>query len=109
MTTYRTRPMALDTGTSSDAADTATSDVLGVVKDHIIALLTEHPRTDDELIAAYSERTGSPLWPRVTPQRIRTARADLVRDGQVRASDALAFSDLGNRASLWQAVDRAGQ
>ena len=46
-----------------------------------------------------------PYFPQVTPQRIRTARAQLVRDGLVVEAPMLGHSDLGNPASIWEPRD----
>lgn len=99
-----TRPMALGSGTSDDAEGGASPERLGRVRAGILELLREHPGTDEDLAERYQERTSHPAWPRVTDQRLRTARAHLVRAGLVRDSGALAFSTLGNRATLWEAV-----
>lgn len=100
--TARSRPLALDSGTSTDAADLASPAKLGTVKTRVLDLLRERPCTDDELVAEYLARTAHPAWPVVTPQRLRTARAALVREGSVRDSGAIGFSDLGNRATVWE-------
>ena len=97
----RRKPLALDTGTSSDAADKISAATRATVTSAILRLLSEHSATDDEISARYAER-GGPDHPKVTDQRLRTARAALVRDGLVRDSGALAFSALGNRATLWE-------
>ena len=102
--TSRSRPLALDTGTSTDAAAGASPAVLGTVRARILELLTERSSTDDELRARYYARAAHPGWPQVTDQRLRTARAHLVRDGLVRDSGAIAWSELGNRATQWEAI-----
>lgn len=96
--------MVFDTATSSDAADLASPNTLGIVRAAILEILRDHPATDDELSARYNAR-GGPRFPTVTDQRLRTARARLVRQGLVRDSGAIAFSALGNRATLWEAVN----
>ncbi len=93
--------MGLDTGTSAEAADAATPAKLGTVRAAVLELLREHPSTDEELCARYAAR-GGPRYPTVTDQRLRTARAHLVRDGAVRDTGALAFTSLGNRCTLWE-------
>ena len=97
----RRRPLALDSGTSSDASDRTSTSTRFLVREAILRLLIEHPATDDELSARYASR-GGPSYPKVTDQRLRTARAALVREALVRDSGALAFSALGNRATMWE-------
>ncbi|GMM94628.1 hypothetical protein [Microbacterium sp. MTN4-26] len=100
---HRAAPMALDTGTSSAAAAKASRNTIGAVKAGIIEILSEHPATDEEISTRYNVRVGHPRFPKVTDQRLRTARAALVREGTVRDSGALAFTSLGNRCTLWEA------
>lgn len=100
----RRQPMALDSGTSSDAAAAASAATLGLVRQGILELLREHPGTDPELSVRWNARTGHPAWPKVTDQRLRTARKSLERDGLVRDSGAIAFTPLGNRCVLWEAI-----
>ncbi|WP_198517805.1 hypothetical protein [Microbacterium lacus] len=100
-TDTRRKPIALDTGTSSDAAVKLSSTTRAAVMKAIISILRERAATDDEIAAEYAMR-GGPSYPIVTPQRLRTARAALVHEGLVRDSGALAFSTLGNRATLWE-------
>lgn len=101
--TSRSRPIALDTATSSDAAamqSTATRERSTAV---ITSLLAAHgPLTDDQLVELYRGRahtyTSVPL---ITPQAIRTRRHELVVAGQVRDANVSAVSRLGNRATAW--------
>jgi hypothetical protein len=99
----RTRSMAVDPGTASDAGDQATPAVRDRVRAVIVTILKERgPLTDDEIIDQYTARAGShPLVPVVTPQRVRTARHGLVLDGLVHDTQAFGFSTLGNRATVW--------
>lgn len=96
--------MAIDTGTSADADEQMTRPNRTLVRAGITTILNEAggPLTDEQIVEQYEARAGShPAWPRATPQRIRTARAELVRAGQVRDAQLLAFSSLGNRATAW--------
>ena len=99
----RTRAAALDTGTSAAAAQRAAAKVRDRVRAVIITILREHgAMTDEDIVDQYSRRAGAhPLVPVVTPQRIRTARHSLVLDGLVRDTNAIGFSRLGNRATVW--------
>lgn len=99
----RTRPMAADTRTSADAGDLLSKGGHDRLRAAITTTLTENgPLTDEEIIVRYDARSGlHPAWPKLTPQRIRTARAGLVRDGLVRDAEMMAFSSLGNRATAW--------
>lgn len=101
-TAYRRQPMALDAGTSSSAADRASSSTIGLVKAGILEILATRPCTDDEIHDAYMARTAHPRFPVVTPQRLRTARVALVRAGLVRDSGQIAYSRLGNPATAWE-------
>jgi len=95
--------MALDAGTSSDAADVTASTDRARVRAAITVILREAgPLTDDQIVEHYETRARSfSSVPWVTPQRIRTARAELVRAGAVRDAQLLAFSTLGNKATAW--------
>lgn len=101
--TARARPMGLDSGTSIEAAVAASPTIRAHVQATIVTLLKEYgPLTDEEIVERYLARAGShPFVPLVTPQRIRTARHALVLDGQVHDTQALGFSRLGHRATVW--------
>lgn len=101
----RKRAMALDPGTSSTADLIANPEVLGWVKTAVLRILRQCPRTDDELVREYAARGPHPYYPLVTAQRIRSARAQLVRDGLVVAAPMLGHSDLGNPAQVWEPRD----
>lgn len=101
--TSRARPMAIDAGTSSDAAESLDRSDRERVAAAITVILSEFGAlTDEQIVDRYTARAGAnPSVPRVTPQRIRTARSELVHVGQVRDANLLAFSKLGNRATAW--------
>ncbi|WP_341579004.1 hypothetical protein [Microbacterium schleiferi] len=101
----RKRAMVLDLGTSSTADLIANPEVLGLVKTAVLRILKQCPRTDDELVREYTDRGPHPYYPLVTAQRIRSARATLVRDGLVVAAPMLGHSDLGNPATIWEPRD----
>ena len=67
-------------------------------------LLTHGPQTDDALYKLYRAAGGTR-----TPQRVRTARAELVRGTEalnptVRATGHLGVSEHGGPAQIWQAI-----
>lgn len=74
-------------------------DALTELQSAIIWLLLT-PATDDQLVSRYAAAS----LPSRTPQRIRTARSQLVAEGLVCAAPELGRSALGNRATRWQAV-----
>lgn len=61
--------------------------------------------TDDELIELYGIETTGTLhchWPKKSPQRIRTARSDLVKVGLLVDSGQTRTSALGNKSVVWE-------
>lgn len=98
-----TPSMALDTGTSSDADETLSLAAKERVAAAITVILTEcGALTDEQIVEKYNARAlAHSSVPPVTAQRIRTARAKLVRIGHVRDAGVPAFSRLGNRATAW--------
>lgn len=99
----RTEPMALAAGTSSDADDALSPAAKERVAAAITVVLSENGAlTDEQIVEKYHNRAAAhPSVPRVTAQRIRTARAKLVRTGRVRDAGVVAYSHLGNRATAW--------
>lgn len=99
----RTSPLALDTGTSTDADDSLPKSAKERVAAAITVILNEcGALTDEQIVDKYTARAAAHhSVPQVTPQRIRTARAELVHAGNVRDANLLAFSKLGNRATAW--------
>lgn len=95
--------MALDSGNSSAADDTLSSAAKERVAAGVMVVLSEHGAlTDEQIVEKYHARAAAhPSIPHVTAQRIRTARAKLVRTGRVRDAGLLAHSRLGNRATAW--------
>lgn len=95
--------MALDSGTSAEAAESITPTDRERVRAAITVILSESgPLIDEQIVERYAARAGDhPSVPWVTPQRIRTVRAELVRDGQVKDAELMAFTSLGHRATAW--------
>lgn len=96
---YGGRVRTRDPQASWDVAPIAAVE-LTALKRAILALLQERPRTDSALIIGYAA-AGHPFR---TPQRIRTARAELVREARVRDSGRDAPSPYGNRSTVWEVV-----
>lgn len=88
---------------SARAAASAPPSTLNEVKEIVVRILADlGPLTDDGIYDEYeasARRLGRA--PRVTPQRVRSARAELVRDGRVVADLTPGWSRYGNRATLW--------
>ena len=99
----RAEPMALDTGTSGDADNALPTAAKERVAAGIMVVLAESGAlTDEQIVEKYHARAAAhSSIPQVTAQRIRTARAKLVRTGRVRDAGLLAHSRLGNRATAW--------
>lgn len=104
------RTRVTDRATSRRAARRAATGDLSATQSNIIYLVREYVRkhgvgiTDDQLLVEF-KRYGAdnPDTVRVpSPQRIRTARADLVKLGYIRDTGQLASSDLGNDATTWE-------
>ena len=96
--TYGGRVRDRDPATSWHVAPILWDDLSELQSVILWLLLT--PATGDELVSRYA----AAKHPSRTPQRIRTARAQLVAEGLVRAAPEPGRSALGNRATLWQSV-----
>lgn len=98
----RTRPAALD-GHSLEAELSIAAEVKARVEVVIVDILRRiGAATDDQIIAIYNSRTEHyPNVPRVTEQRVRTARAAMVRRGVVGADPVAGVSKHGNAATRW--------
>ncbi|MEO5920462.1 MAG: hypothetical protein ABIQ01_04890 [Pseudolysinimonas sp.] len=101
-----------DPDTSWRAASNITRADNETLKDAIYRiLLTRGPMTDDALAEAYLDDQSNP--PR-TPQRIRTARAEMARDRNLRTQRritprvqlavGLGTSDHGGDSQRWEAI-----
>lgn len=99
----RTRPMATD-GHSVEAAQLVDDATRAKVEVVILDILrVAGPLVDDTIIALYESRAENyPGIPRVTPQRIRTSRANLSRRALVIDSGREGRSALGNPATVWK-------
>lgn len=95
--------MVLDSGTSADAAESITRTDREKVRAAITVILRESgPLIDEQIVERYAVRASDhSSVPWVTPQRIRTVRAELVRNGHVKDAELMAFTSLGHRATAW--------
>lgn len=96
----RVMARATDPQTSWDAADSVTniSDVQACIK----MLLRSTPMCDEKLVEQYEMWEKIDNFPQVTPQRIRTARADLVKLGQVVATEYKERMRSGRYGIIWR-------
>ncbi|MEW1706611.1 hypothetical protein AB0230_05140 [Microbacterium sp. NPDC089190] len=101
--TTRTRPAALD-GHSLEADCSVDPAVKVRVEVEIRDILRRiGAGTDDQIIAIYDSRVEHyPDVPAVSEQRIRTARAAMVRRGAVGADPKSGLSKRGNTATRWR-------
>lgn len=110
------RARSTDRATSHTAAERAALGDLSATQARVRDLIRAHVVrigvgvTDDQLVIEFKsfalanshDEYGKVRCP--SPQRIRTARADLVRLGYVRDSGQLAPSELGNPSTAWETV-----
>lgn len=99
----RTRPAALD-GHSLEADIALEAEVKVRVEVEILDILRRiGAGTDDQIIAIYDSRVEHhPDVPAVSEQRVRTARAAMVRRGAVGAHPVSGLSKRGNTATRWR-------
>lgn len=86
--------------TSHLAADT--NDIKGSRRDVLDILQVFGPQADHEMVAMAAQYT-----PAFTPQRLRSARAELVELGLVEALGIYRLTASGRRANVWQVAARA--
>lgn len=100
---YRGRVRSRDPESSWLAAGQQTAGKVSVVKTVILDLLAAPGHTDEALYACYLEYCDQHSnIPRVTPQSIRSRRAELVREGLVADSGRLGKSEHGNKSIIWE-------
>jgi hypothetical protein len=88
-----------DPETSRDAARRIPRG-LSDVHDDILRLLADHgPLTDDRLLRLYVDGGGTR-----SPQRVTTARHELVQRARVRWTGGWGTTHRGSRARLWEAI-----
>lgn len=107
-TTLPVRPGHPDT--SHEAAATA-AERAPVIRDVVLRLMQEHgPMTHDEVIAEYrSLLLAEPDTPRASDSGIRTRLSELVRRGLVTSDETKGFSNFGNSATRWVAVEASNK
>ena len=91
-----------DPAESRAAADSLSEDHLFGSRDEVWFLLAEFgPLADHELVARHEEQVAALQYPRrFQPQRLRTARSELVRRGDVVQVD-VTKTPSGRRAAVW--------
>jgi hypothetical protein len=95
---YLFRARTSDPGTSHTAAALMDESAHQSTKDIIVGILMVHgPSTHSEIHAHYKGAGG-----RRTENRIRTATAELVREGRVQRSNVLGLSPAGNDSHKWE-------
>ena len=99
-TTTVARARNTDPQTSHDAAASVNEPTL--VQTCILMLLRSTPMCDEKLVEQYEMWEKIDNFPQVTPQRIRTARADLVKLGQVVATEYKERMRSGRYGIIWR-------
>lgn len=62
---------------------------------------------DHELVDFHAQDTeGQVAWGKFSPQRLRSARAELVEQGVIEFAGIYRLTDSGRRARVWQVVPR---
>jgi hypothetical protein len=99
---FRGKVRDRDPESSWEAAASQTRGKVSVVKTAVFALLAAPGHTDESLYAAYlAYCDGHSSMPRVSPQSVRTRRAELVQQGLVKDSGRLGRSERGNKSIIW--------
>lgn len=88
-----------DPETSHEAADSTSSKVAASQGEVILILSHYGPLADHEIVAKH-ERLFVP--PTYSPQRLRSARSELVEAGRVEFADEYRLTPSGRRARVWR-------
>lgn len=88
-----------DPATSHEAADS--NDIQGA-RVEVLWYLQIEPLADHELIERYDIDTRWDDSKHYTPQRLRTARKELVDAGRVEATGIYRLTATGGKANVWQ-------
>lgn len=73
---------------------------------HVTLALMEK-LADHELVTFHEQDTeGHVAWGKFSPQRLRSARAELVEQGVIEFSGIYRLTDSGRRARVWQVAPR---
>lgn len=89
-----------DPQTSHEAAKSVVN--LGEVRDKILHMLTNWPRTDEQLWERYSFCIKAFNWKPVSPSGLRSRRSELVSMGYVVDSGQRAKTHSGRQSIVWQ-------
>lgn len=92
------RARRTDYETSHEAADT--NDVEGS-RAEVLTILDAGPQDDFQIWEAHDRAVHRFGGPRYTPQRLRTARSELVREGRVEFTGIYHLSPSNRRTRVW--------
>lgn len=92
-----------DPVTSHEARDSISVDALAESQAEVLAILHMHgPQADHDLLTLHELRHGRGLARFLfSGSRLRTARAELVKFGNVVEADGFALTPSGRRAHVW--------
>lgn len=98
-----------DPATSHEAAATTAVGVRGRVLEMIQKLTVSTPQgvSDAQIEQAYQSYAHAYDWPPASPQRLRTARKELVEAGRVTYTGNNGETRYGRRTQLWGPCNRA--
>jgi len=91
--------------TSAEAAASISEEALTELQAWIMVSLRESAKTDAVLVDAHlhAADTGE-IGRRATPQRVRTARKELVIQGLVEWSGSFSLTQFSRRTQIWRAA-----
>ncbi len=98
--TTKAKARKTDPATSHEAAASITLGELSETKRGIVALLTLQDMTDEELFARYFQGAEKGYWNHASQSGVRSRRAELVRDGVVRAK-AYSKTKFNRTTTVW--------
>jgi hypothetical protein len=100
------RARRTDPATSHDAADSIDAETVADSKDEVLFLLTSFgPMADHELVERHEREVYLNLYRHYSPQRLRTARRELVDAGRVEAGVGWTKTPSGRKAIIWRLVE----
>lgn len=102
---FKSRARNTDPITSHEAAATITTPELLTRMQMVEKLLKAWPMGDEELVTLFQAAATAGICKMASPQGIRSARANLVKDGKVQAIEAVFIKTaMGNNAHVWKWV-----